>query len=143
MMTRTHSRAKPGLRGREKFFHVEVRRPQNFDSFRVQNVGGEGGIDRVAGRRATGSWDTQKWLIPKDQAHVEGGRLMPDTAGARQVLDELGSAAVHVAGDRFRAKPRRNIPESEKPTPAMRRAQLRNIRKAQAARKRNVRGKRR
>ena len=94
-------------------------------------------------RRASGSWDTQKWLIPKDQAHVEGGRLVPDTAGARKVLGSLGSAAVRVTGDRFKAKPRRNIPESEKPTPAMRRAQLRNIRKAQAARKRNARGKRR
>ena len=94
-------------------------------------------------RRASGSWDTQKWLIPKDQAHVEGGRLVPETAGARKVLGSLGSAAVRVTGDRFKAKPRRNIPESEKPTPAMRRAQLRNIRKAQAARKRNARGKRR
>ena len=33
----------------------------------------------------------------------------------------------------IRAKPRRDIPEDEKPTPAMRRAQLKNIKKAQAA----------
>ena len=136
---RTHrGRAKPGVRGSGKFFHVEVRRPQNFVSFRVQDVGGKGGIERVAGRRATGSWDTQKWLIPKNQAHVEGSRLVPDAAGARKVLSSLGSTAVRVIGDRFKAKPRRNIPESEKPTPEMRRAQLRNIRKAQAAHKRNV-----
>jgi hypothetical protein len=141
---RTHrGRAKPGLRGGGNFFHVEVRRPQNFVSFRVQDVGGKGGIERVVGRRASGSWDTQKWLISKDQAHVEGSRLVPDAAGARKILGSLGSTAVRVIGDRFKAKPRRNIPESEKPTPAMRRAQLRNIRKAQAARKRNVRGKRR
>jgi len=135
--------AKPGVRGSGKFFHVKVRRPQNFVSFRVQDVGGKGGIERVAGRRASGSWDTQKWLIPKDQAHVEGSRLVPDTAGARKVLGSLGSVAVHVTGDRFSAKPRRNIPESEKPTPAVRRAQLRNIRKAEAARHKIVRGRRR
>jgi len=141
---RTHrGRAKPGVRGSGKFFHVEVRRPQDFVSFRVQDVGGKGGIERVAGRRASGSWGTQKGLIPKDQAHVEGSRLVPDTAGARKVLGSLGSVAVHVTGDRFSAKPRRNIPESEKPTPAMRRAQLRNIRKAQAARHKIVRGRRR
>jgi hypothetical protein len=49
------------------------------------------------------------------------------------VLKTLGSEPVHVTGDRFRAKPRRDIPESEKPTPAMRRAQRANIKKAQAA----------
>ena len=37
----------------------------------------------------------------------------------RLVLD-LGSEPVLVDGDRFRARPRRDIPESEKPTPAMR-----------------------
>jgi hypothetical protein len=49
------------------------------------------------------------------------------------VLASLGATPVHVAGDRFKAKPRRNFPEAEKPTPAMRRAQMKNIRKAQAA----------
>jgi hypothetical protein len=32
-----------------------------------------------------------------------------------------------VVGDRFRAEPRRNAPEDEKPTPAMRRTQFANI----------------
>ena len=40
---RTHrGRAKPGRRGGGKFFHIEVRRPQNFVSFRVQDVNGKG-----------------------------------------------------------------------------------------------------
>jgi hypothetical protein len=38
-------------------------------------------------------------------------------------------------GDRFQAKPRPNVPEEEKPTPAQRRAQRQNIKKAQAARR--------
>ena len=54
-------------------------------------------------------------------------------AEAKKMFASLGSAPVHVEGDRFRAKPRRDIPEDEKPTPAMRRAQLSNIKKAQAA----------
>ena len=49
------------------------------------------------------------------------------------MLASFGSEPVHVSGDRFQAKPRRDIPESEKPTPAMRRAQIANIKKAQAA----------
>ncbi len=84
-------------------------------------------------RRANGSWDTQKWLIGKSEAHRAGKKLAPDTAAARKVLKQLGSTPRHLGGDRFIAKPRRKIPASEKPTPAMRRAQLANIKKAQAA----------
>jgi len=132
-------RAKPGARGGGKFFHIQVRPRDDFVTFRNQDIGGPGGIERVAGRRADGSWDTQKWLIGKSEAHVDAGRLVPDSLAAEKVLAQLGSAPRHLGGDRFIAKPRRKIPESEKPTPAMRRAQQANIKKAQAA----VRKKRR
>jgi hypothetical protein len=59
--------------------------------------------------------------------------LLPDSAEAKKLFRTLASVPVHVDGDRFRAKPRRDIPEDEKPTSAMRRAQLANIKKAQAA----------
>jgi len=36
------------------------------------------------------------------------------------------------------AKPRKNIPEKNKPTPAMKKAQSANIKKAQAARKKSA-----
>jgi hypothetical protein len=111
-----------------------VRPAGNFVRFRVKALGGTGRIERVAGQRASGAWETQKWLIGKDKAHVENGMLVPDAADARELLRSLGSAARRVVGDRFKASPRRSIPERAKPTPAMRRAQLRNIRKAQAAR---------
>jgi len=126
-------RAKPGAKGGGRFFHIQLRPSRDFVAFRVQDVGGPGGVERVAGLRANGSWDTAKWLVEKTHAHVEGDRLIADTPEARKVLKTLGSAPVHISGDRFRAKPRRDIPEDEKPTPAMRRAQLANIKKAQAA----------
>jgi hypothetical protein len=129
----TRRRAKPGARGRGGFFHIQVRPKRDFVSFRNQDVGARGGIERVAGRRANGSWDTQKWLVGKSEAHRAGKRLAPDTAAARKVLAQLGSVPRHLGGDRFIAKPRRKIPAREKPTPAMRRAQLANIKKAQAA----------
>jgi hypothetical protein len=133
---RTHSaRAKPEAGGGGRYFHVEVRSARNFTRFRVQALGGTGGIERVAGQRPSGSWDTQKWLISKERAYVENGVLVADTADVRRLLVTLGSPVRQVTGDRFKAKPRRDIPEGEKPTPAMRRAQLRNIRKAQEARR--------
>jgi hypothetical protein len=129
----SHRRARPGSRSGGRFFHIEVRPAREFVRFRVQDVGRPGGVQRLAGQRAGGSWDTQKWLIEKTHAHIENGRLVPDSIAARKVLSSLGSRPVHVRGDRFKAKPRRNIPEGDKPTPAMRRAQLKNIKKAQAA----------
>jgi hypothetical protein len=126
-------RAKPGARGGGRFFHIQVRPRTEFVTFRNQDVGGRGGIERVAGQRANGSWDTQKWLIGKSEAHIDGDRLVADSLAAEKVLAQLGSVPRHLEGDRFIAKPRRNIPESEKPTPAMRRAQRANIKKAQAA----------
>ena len=128
-----HKRAKPGSRGGGRFFHIELRPSNQFVAFRVQDVGAPGGVERVAGQRASGSWDTAKWLVEKSHAHVEGGQLIADSLEAEKLFKSLGSAPVQVDGDRFRARPRRDIPEAEKPTPAMRKAQAANIKKAQAA----------
>ena len=130
--TSAQKRAKPGSRGGGRFFHIELRPSNQFVAFRVQDVGTPGdALD--AGQRASGSWDTAKWLVEKSDAHVEDGHLIADSREAQKLFASLGSAPVHVDGDRFRAEPRRDIPEVEKPTPAMRRAQLANIKKAQAA----------
>jgi hypothetical protein len=128
------ARQKPGTVGEGNYYHVIVRPKTEFVMFRTQDIGEPGHIQRVAGKRGSGSWDTQKWLIGKDDAHVENGKLIPDTAEAKGVLEALGSEAVLVKGDVFKAKPRPNVPESEKPTLAQRRARASNIKKALAAR---------
>ena len=129
------SRKKPGTGGGGDYFHVAVRPKQQFATFRTQDVGEPGHIQRVAGKRRSGSWDTVKWLISKDDAHVEHGRLVADSAEARKVLSQLGSKPVHIRGDVFEAAPRPNVPERAKPTAAQRRARSANIKKAQAARR--------
>jgi hypothetical protein len=142
MSPRQHARAqpegrqrkKPGTGGEGNYYHVAVRSKKGFVTFRTQDVGGPGHLQRVAGKRKSGSWDTVKWLISKEDAHVEGGKLIPDTEDARELLAKLGSRPMHVKGDVFEAKPRPNVPEREKPTPAQRRARSANIKKAQAAR---------
>jgi hypothetical protein len=133
------SRAKPGSRGGGEFFHIEVRPRREFKTFRNQDVGKKGGIERVAGKRGSGSWDTQKWLISKEHAHREGRRLVADTPDARKLLKTLGAPPTHLIGDRFKAKDRPNVPERRKPTEAMRRARTSNIRKAQATRRKTAR----
>src|SRR3989344_3638196 len=128
-------RAKPGTSGKGKFYRIEVRPKSEFTSFRVQDVGKAGGLERLAGRRSSGSWDTVSWLISKEDAKVEKGHLVITDAKARSVLKSLSGRIVHVKGDVFKAHPRKNVPEAAKPTPAMRRAQKANIKKAQAARR--------
>jgi hypothetical protein len=138
---RSRSRAQPKGRKRDKpgagggnFYRVEVRPKSEFTTFRTQDVGDPGGIERLAGKRASGSWSTVTWLISKDYAHREGDRLVADTVASKKVLRTLGSAPKHVRGDRFSAKDRPNIPERDKPTLAQKRTRRRNIKKAQAAR---------
>ena len=127
-------RAAPGSEGSGEFYRIVVRPKDQFVTFRNQDIGDKGGIERLAGQRADGTWDTQAWLISKGIAHVEGGKLVGDSADARKIISEAGIVS-HKEGDIFGGSPRRDVPESEKPTPAMKRARAKNIKKAQAARK--------
>lgn len=129
-------REKPGVKGEGEFYRIQVRPKDEFVTFRTQDIGTPGHVERLAGKRQSGSWDTQTWLVSKQDAHLEDGKLIPDTADARDLLDKLGSEPRHVEGDVFEAKDRPNIPEAEKPTEAQQRARATNIKKAQAARHR-------
>jgi hypothetical protein len=127
-------RKRPGAGG--DFYRVEVRPKKEFVTFRTQDVGGKGHIERVAGKRESGSWATVAWLIGKEDAHVSGRKLVADSRDAKQVLKRLGSEPVRRSGDRFEARDRPNVPERAKPTAAQQRARSKNIKKAQAARRR-------
>src|SRR5215217_6236173 len=62
-------RQKPGTTGRGNYYHVEVRPKSEFTTFRTQNVGEHSHLQRVAGKRSSGSWATTTWLIDKEDAH--------------------------------------------------------------------------
>ena len=128
------ARKRPGAGGGE-FYRIVVRPKSLFKKFRAHDVGKKGHIERLAGQRANGNWDTQAWLINKKDAHVSNTKtLIGDTKAVKDVLSKLQTKPKLVRGDIFNAKPRKNIPEKAKPTPAMKKAQTRNIKKAQAAR---------
>jgi hypothetical protein len=131
---REPTRRKPGSTGRGDYYHIEIRPAQDFVTFQTQDVGRRGHIQRVAGRRSSGYWATVKWLIGKEDAHILDNKLVPDTQAAKNVIKQLGSQPVRLIGDRFKARPHRNIPEDAKPTAAQMQARRKNIKKAQAAR---------
>jgi hypothetical protein len=135
MVSAKQKRAKPGTKGEGKFYRIPVRPKTQFVTFRNHDVGRRGHIQRIAGRRKNKTWDTQAWLIAKTDAHMRAGKLIGDTAEAKKLLAKLQTKPRKVKGDVFKAKPRKNIPEKSKPTPAMKRAQKRNIKKAQTARR--------
>src|SRR5829696_2762046 len=92
------TRKAPGSGGQGEYYHVEVRPGDDFVTFRTQDVGDPGHVQRVAGKRETGSWATVKWLIGKEDAHLEGDRLVPDTKDAKDVIRKLRSKPVHKTG---------------------------------------------
>lgn len=127
-------RAKPGSKGEGEYFRITIRDKRQFSSFKTHDVGDKGGIQRIAGRRKSGSWDTQAWLISKDKAQPWGQSLKAKDDETKEVLDRLGSKPRHITGDIYSAKSEINIPEKDKPTAAQKRAWSRNIKKAQERR---------
>lgn len=132
--SQTSRRKAPGSGGTGNYYHIELRSGDDFETFRTQDVGDPGHLQRVGGKRAGGGWSTVKWLVSKEDAHVEDGKLVGDTQEAKDLIRKLRSRPVHIRGDRFQAKPRRNVPERSKPTAAQTRARKKNIKKAQSAR---------
>lgn len=136
----TKARPEPQTRKRPSaggglYYRVEVRPKSGFIAFRTHDVGRKGHMQRVAGRRASGSWATVAWLIGKEDAHVERGRLVAESAAAKKLIDQFASRPTHIQGDRFKAVDRANVPERSKPTATQKRARSINIRKAQAPRR--------
>lgn len=128
-------RKRPGTTGEGKYYRVVVRPKSEFSTFRNHDVGRKGHLQRLAGKRKNGGWDTQAWLISKKDATVKNGVLVGTSSSAKSVLSKLSSKPRKVKGDVFRAGPRKNVPEKSKPTSAMKKAQKKNIKKAQKARR--------
>lgn len=131
-------RVKPGEKGTGDYYRIVVRPKREFATFRIHDIGRKGHIQRLAGKRPSGSWDTQAWLVSKKDALLKNRRLVPLTSSARSVLNQLSSVPRYKKGDIFEAKPRRDIPEKEKPAKAQKEARKKNIRKAQRARRRKT-----
>jgi len=131
---KSSQRAEPGTKGEGDYFRIVVRPKEEFTTFRYDDVGEKGHLLRLAGQRSSGSWDTQVWLISKEDAHLEGETLVADTEDASRLIAALGSKPKHVEGDVFEAQDRPNLPENKKPTEAQQRARRENIKKAQQAR---------
>lgn len=86
-----------------EFYYIEVKPKEAYKAFRTYNVEDREGIDRVVGQRENGVWDTVKWLIRMDMAHIENGLLVADHPHASEVLERFVSEPKHIEGNLFEA----------------------------------------
>src|SRR5207248_2272933 len=97
-------RKRPGTGGGGRFYRIEVRPKQEFVTFRTQDVGDRGHLERVAGKRSSGSWDTATWLISKEDAHRQGDTLVIDDPKVKASLidkKQIRGKIIHKKGDIF------------------------------------------
>lgn len=98
------SRAEPGTKQTGDYFRIIVRPKSEFVTFRNHDVGDVGGLQRLAGKRQSGSWDTHAWLVSKNDAHMEGDKLVPDSNDAKDLFDSFTAPMKHKKGDVFITK---------------------------------------
>jgi len=127
------TQSEPRSTGQGQFYRIEVRPSDQFVTFRNQDIGDKGGIERLAGKRPGGSWDTATWLVSKNCAHIENEQLVADKPDVKALFDRLGAPPVHVEGDIFKAGDRLNVYESETPAATEENSHSANIKKAQGA----------
>jgi hypothetical protein len=137
---RKEARRKPGSTGAGEYYHIEVLPRTDFVTFRTQDVGRRGHIQRVAGQRSSGYWSTVKWMIDKNDAHVQDNKLVADTPAAKEVIEQLGSEPVRMLGDLFKARPRPNFHEDVKSASARTRARSQNVKAARTTRRKGQKG---
>lgn len=93
-----------------KYFRIVVRSKSEFKTPDVKKDQIGGGVVRVAGKRISGLWDTQVWLISQREAHMENRKLVPDTQFARYAVKSLATEPKWVRNNIFRARDRFRIP---------------------------------
>ena len=128
-------RKKPGMGKQGDYYRIIIRPKSEFVTFRTHDVGRTGHTQRLAGKRSSGSWATHAWLIHKNDAYIEKGKLKSKKEKIRKILNRLRGPIKKYKGDIFKAKPRKNVPEKDKPTKKQKDARAKNIKKAQKARK--------
>lgn len=101
---------KGGENMRKKYFKIVVRPESEFKTFKKEGIGEEKRVVRLAGKRRSGLWDTQAWLISKYDAHIEERKLIPDTKHAKYAIKSLASEPRWIRTNIFRARDRFLVP---------------------------------
>lgn len=109
MIEQNKDTADLGEKGTGNFYRVELLDADDFVTFRNHDVGGEGGLERVAAIKKNDDgqeeWHTQAWLIEKNMAKDENGWLQPTHPDAKSLFDSFATKPRHIKGDMYRSRP--------------------------------------
>jgi len=83
------------------YFRINVRPRNQFVEFNSEYVDKDNGIQQIVGKKPTGEWLTQSWIIDKSAAHVKSGALIADTKSVSKLLMVLDGSIKHIEGDVF------------------------------------------
>lgn len=90
--------------GEGRYYRIVLKSPEQFTTFRIHDVGREGHAQRLTGRTDRGRWETQAWLINKEDAERRGRTLVATDRGAKKIFSSL-TEPIQLRGDIFRAHP--------------------------------------
>lgn len=83
------------------YFRIITRPRKQFVAFRTLDAGEPSSVQRLTGHRPTSARTNQTWLLSKEMAHVEKGRIIPDTLEAAELLATFGREPIHQSDDLF------------------------------------------
>ncbi|MBI4018744.1 MAG: hypothetical protein HY364_00640 [Candidatus Aenigmarchaeota archaeon] len=100
------SRKRPGQEGRGDYYRIIILPKTRFTTFRIHDVGRPNHSKRLSGMKKDGTWETQAWLINKQDGHIERGKLVAHDPSARRILNQIGDVR-RKKGDIFYIKSKR------------------------------------
>lgn len=109
MKSKSLRTTKATLRGTARYYRVVLRSKEGFTLFRIQDVGRKGHVQRVAGKQPNGKWETQSWLVSKEDAHTAGRYLIADSTSAQELFATFAHTPINIEGDVFETKDSREI----------------------------------
>jgi hypothetical protein len=115
----------PQTPGESNYYRIIVRPKDLFSTFRTQEIGAPGNLQRLTGKRGE-AWITQAWLVSKRAAHIEGRRLIADSKDVGDFIKQLGIQPILRRGDVFTILSRPSV------------GTLRQVRQRQAAIRREL-----
>lgn len=83
------------------YLRIITKPRKHFVAFRTLDAGEPGSVQRLTGHRPNSARASQMWLLSKDMAHVEKGKIIPDTLEAAELLAAFDREPVHQRDDLF------------------------------------------
>ena len=87
-----------------QYFIIIIRPRDEFVKFKSDPVSGEGMLQQIHGQNSKKQWSTQSWLISKEGATVNKGKLVSTSHHVSKLLRAIGGKITKLSDDTFLVK---------------------------------------